>query len=95
MTSIIDGCEHLRRKLIRLANISVAKGGGVDEARRMIAEHDLVVAVWQDYTKTHGLGFLVLKGNDALLRNIETDVAATLKINAIPARNAAEGQAMQ
>jgi hypothetical protein len=53
--------------LMKLANDNaIQTGGDMDIVRRIIAENDLVVALWPDSARPEGIDLIVIKGADIL-----------------------------
>jgi hypothetical protein len=77
--------EDLMRRLVEMTNRNIAKLDGTTEPiKRMFEEGEIVIGVWQDAGKPHGIDFLVLKGAKLLLEAVASGQAVTVSISAIP-----------
>jgi hypothetical protein len=76
--------SSLVRELVEKANCNIDLNDGTTGAiKKILADADLVIAVWQDYTAAHGVGMLPVKGQQ-ILTNVFADVSLdNVRIDAI------------
>lgn len=81
-------------KVVNLANQNNALlDGTMGPVRKILDDHDVVVAVWQDRLARDGVGTLVVKGD-----NIVRDAFATgieCRLSAIPCKNVEQALALK
>ena len=72
------------RKLVDLANRNEEKmDGTVDPVRRIVAEGDIVFAVWQEPEEQYGVGYLIVKGAKPLKEIVASQTPQVMRINAV------------
>jgi hypothetical protein len=76
------------------ANDAVEMDGTMDPVRALIASHDVVIAIWQDFTRPQGFGLMVVKGDDVLRAAFSSQEAFTGKVTAIKCVEAAQAMAL-
>ncbi len=85
--------EEFLKQAVNIANEST-----ITDARSLkcaIADHDLVVGVWQDSAAAHGVGLRVIRGQDQLTLIEHKNLPERLRFTAIPCRDAEEAEAMR
>lgn len=87
MTNRCEGCEddaNFVRGLIDLANRNQeAMDGTTETLRRIVAEGDLVFAVWQDPEEEYGVGGLTIKGTKLLKEIAAGQTSRAIRISAV------------
>lgn len=91
--------EQLFRQLslfAAMANSNRAQmDGTMGPVQKIIEQGDVVLAVWQDYTRPFGIGALTVKGA-AILRNTSANnTALSCRANAIPCGSFEQAVALQ
>jgi hypothetical protein len=72
------------RCLVDLANRNEAiMDGTIEPVRRLVAEGDVVFAVWQDPNEQYGVGFLVVKGEKLLKEFVASRTAHAIGYSAL------------
>ena len=74
--------EEFLRRAVDIANESTITDA--DSLRCTIADHDLVLGVWQDSAAAHGIGFRVIKGQDRLATIEYKKIPESVRFTAIP-----------
>jgi hypothetical protein len=63
----------------------------MDYVRGIVADNDIVVAVWQDIAEPNGVGLLVVRGANMIREIVASGVTATgVKVSAVPCCDYAE-----
>ena len=84
------------RKLVDLANCNEAlMDGTMEPVKRIIAEGDVVFAVWQDPEAEHGVGCLGLKGKKLLNEIVASQNAQVAQITAVKCKCAEQAIALK
>jgi hypothetical protein len=72
------------RILVDLANRNEPiMDGAMEPVRRIVAEDDVVFAVWQDPNEQYGVGSLVVKGEKLLKEFVASRTAHAIPIDAV------------
>ncbi len=78
------GHAHSVRRLVDLANRNEAAMDGTTEpVRRIVAEGDVVFAVWQDPEEEFGVGYLIVKGAKLLKEIVASQKPQAIRTNAV------------
>jgi len=87
MTNRSQGCEDRAdfvRRLVDLANRNEETMDGTTEpVRRILADGDVVFAVWQDQEEDYGVDYLVVKGAKLLKEIVASQNAQVMRIDAV------------
>ena len=87
MTNRSQGCEDRAdfvRRLVDLANRNEeTMDGTLEPVRRILAEGDVVFAVWQDRAQEYGVGYLVVKGAKLLKEILASQTTQVGRISAV------------
>ena len=74
----------LVRKLVDLANRNEkSMDGTLEPVRRIVAEGDVVFAVWQDPQEEHGVGTLIVKGAKRLKEIVASQTGQPMRLSAV------------
>jgi len=72
------------RRLVDLANRNEETMDGTTEpVRRIVAEGDVVFAVWQDRAQEYGVGYLIVKGAKRLKKIVASQTGQAMRIDAV------------
>jgi hypothetical protein len=80
--------DEMTQQTVEIANENrdVMQGMSEKEAMRFVekicTEHELVIGVWPDTSKPHGVGTLIIKGMNKLMEAIMHDIDADIKMSA-------------
>jgi hypothetical protein len=73
----------LKKTAVELANATLPlMDGTMEPIRKIIAENEVVLAVWQDATSENGVDMLIVKGQQKL-REIASSKPAKVRMSAI------------
>jgi hypothetical protein len=73
------------QQVVEMANRNIAlMDGTTGPIKRLIAEGDIVVGVWQDVAKEFGVGLLIIKGARLLQETVASGAALDCRVTAIP-----------
>ena len=77
--------DDFKRRIVELANETRDHlTGDFAQVWEIVANNDLVVAVWQDVREPDGVGLLLIKGEDLLRQSVENTRAVSARTAAIP-----------
>ena len=87
--------DALKMLMVDLANANDAKmDGTMEPVERIIADNDVVFALWQDETEPHCAGMLLVKGQKLLLQAVAKDKPVEAEISAIKCIDADQAEAL-
>jgi hypothetical protein len=79
-----DDLTEFTRRLVEMANASEAlMDGTMGPVLRIVADNEVVFGVWQDSAQPHGVGTLVVKGENHLREITATGTLAKCRVAAI------------
>jgi hypothetical protein len=91
----VDSVVALKRRAVEMANANNDEmDGTMERVKRIIADNDVVFAVWQDQTEGDGVGMLIVKGQ-ALLRRCIAEGAIQARMSAIKCVCGEQAEALQ
>jgi hypothetical protein len=82
--------DEITQQTVKIANENrdVMQGMSEKEAMRFVekifTDNELVIGVWPDTSKPHGVGTLIIKGMNKLIKRFLHDVDADIKMSAAP-----------
>ncbi|MGX1323879.1 hypothetical protein AB7M17_007332 [Bradyrhizobium sp. USDA 377] len=62
--------------------------------KRRVSDSDVVFAIWQDPNLPHGVGWILVKGQQIARQVLANNENATIRVAAIPCIEAAQAQAL-
>jgi hypothetical protein len=87
--------EEIKAHAVEMANANQSlMDGTTDPVRRLLATHDVVLAVWQDRKTLDGVGMIALKGGQLLREAAANDQTVVARTTAIPCADAAQAIAL-
>ena len=76
--------RSMKEQLVNMANSNNdLMDGTMAPIERILAENEMVVAVWQDRTATDGVGMMIVKGQSILLDCIAKNAPINVTMSAI------------
>jgi hypothetical protein len=84
--------KHMLAKAIEVQSVLT---GDCEQIREMVAENELVLAIWQDERQSDGFGFLVLKGERLLASVANSKQANAAAWTVIPCLDAEQALAQK
>jgi hypothetical protein len=85
--------EFLKRMVDKANGNECLMDGTTRPVKKIIAEADIVLGIWQDQSKPRGIGYLFIKGADLLADVVAMGAPATYRWNAIKCVEAAQAEA--
>jgi hypothetical protein len=96
MTIAPSFMDDFVRGLVDLANRNNAgMDGTMAPVLQLVAEHDLVFAVWQDSAAPHGVGVLIVKGANRLREIATGSGSVQVRVTAISCIAAEQAEALR
>jgi hypothetical protein len=85
MSDARDQKQMTQEVLVEMASNNVALlDGTVGQVRQVIDAHEIVFGVWRDVNEPYGVGVLVIKGGQRLLKASACGESITASVTAIP-----------
>jgi hypothetical protein len=76
------------KTLVEIANKNAELNDGTTgPIKRIVADNDVVFAIWQDHSAPYGVNMLPIKGTQRLLEGTRYQIAITPRTSAIPVDN--------
>ncbi len=87
--------DDFKRRIVEAANRNDDRmDGTMGPVEAIIADNEIVFAVWQDAAEPDGVGTMIVKGQDALRRCAADDTAIKASVSAISCINAEQATAL-
>jgi hypothetical protein len=93
--------EQFKANAVEIANAHTVAMKDLNErevmgyVRGIVADNDVVVAVWQDKAEPHGVGLLVVKGANMIREVVASAITATgVKVSAVTCCDYAQAVAL-